>query len=767
MWRNVQDAVNKLTGDEKDNLPQIGRLPAHPLPAELTAGASEHDYQMKVHEVSQEVAKAHAARDQPALEEALKKSAELNMKAEFNKEVKEGERILSLMVQCTGKLDAGMSRCDIASLQSALELAQQFNYRTARVEAAEAALKVLVELSEARTLVNQDRLEAGLAETQSQGLDASTVPLVQAQELLDAIKACRAKAAEELARVADVRAAEGDSTLDYKALQAVRTHADKFGGLNSYDEVANVVSTLAQMDAEEVASLALGKALLSGGWLNPSTTHGDYASYQTADSIESDSLSAALASAQALNPTAAVTRQQVRQAELAVELRAAVKTAVGGKQDASLWAAVTTVLDKMGEFKSMATPPVEVTTAVEETQYQVAVAAHTTKVEAAIASHDDVELGVVIRQAEHVPMMPEHNECLPQAVALLSRITSTRATLAAAIQAVDEATLNAAIAAADEFSYTREEYAPAVALRDNIVAVDKEAQTAVQNMLEAELETVLEKAKAMKLHSESVAAAQRAYTTFLSDKGQWHTLQLASAQAAQDAARTLDLQGKLRTIALDKTRNEFSWPFAPALCESAEWARKQGISWNKSKVALGMHRYTEGSIACPLTKIELELSQNTPKALKELNKLCRLTFRDINLYLRPKPKTNPGPEVMPKLLAFMDLSPWHAKELYCMVMKQLTDCPYKLIRTRGWSLLGAMIRARPPVGEPMQFVVQKFCADKHSPERVQDLLTNVFAPPAEKPATLEAEAADLQTVPDHTGWDSADNVLASCCCCCA
>lgn len=182
-------------------------------------------------------------------------------------------------------------------------------------------------------------------------------------------------------------------------------------------------------------------------------------------------------------------------------------------------------------------------------------------------------------------------------------------------------------------------------------------------------------------------------------------------------------------------------------------------------------RYSPAAIRTPLTKISLELTKALPNTIKEYKMTCVSIFKDLLQYMHgAKLKAPLTPStILQRALAWMtvgsdEVRAFYTNEIYCQLLKQLTDCPFEVVRTRGWQALFAAVQTVPPAGEEMQCVVEAFCL-RHSNEQLRSALHRaIFAEPGDRVALLAPEAVEMKI--DCVTWDDADQIMPSCFCCC-
>jgi len=280
-------------------------------------------------------------------------------------------------------------------------------------------------------------------------------------------------------------------------------------------------------------------------------------------------------------------------------------------------------------------------------------------------------------------------------------------------------------------------------------SLEKEAKTALEEHDEKKLRAVVDRAHKYGVEASFVHQATDSLKTLEQAEHQFMDKKLAAASKRNDLDSVVRISADIRARHLRKNVDKYELRAAPHLQLPDDWAKMKFFAWDRTNLAQGMLSYTDEVIHAPLTKLPVE----APGVSQELKDAAAVAlFEQIIQYQTSGDVSIPG-----KILQTVLDSPYLCNELYCQLLKQLTNSPTGWPRDRGWKLLGLCVKHIAPQGIEMQCIVEAFLTRNGATFLVPDLQQAVFGHP---PQFREAEApVQLRRVQVPTGSTTSTQTL--------
>lgn len=416
LWRNIEKSINEIRSDERNNDPTIGRLPRHPCPDEITAAEREVNYQKQVQEILTVIITAIKEKDEQLLETTEINATKLNMKDEYNTEMKEARQLLTLIKSCRKKMSEAIQRVDINFLDAAIQQAESFKYETIEVDQCRQYRALCLDLRDGMQLFSVTRLKTALEMAAKLKCNPDSLIIVQARQLQSRISECEKKAKQAIMNTKHEEQLAGTTNIQYKALQEALSAADALGGLIDQPEIKEVRTILEKMNEEEKLHYELSNALARGAWLNHHVQLGDFSNYQTAETIKWDELEKKLTKCDGFVMMSAAARKDKRLAAIVCNLRKSMAQAVGTRSEEK-WKDVKELLEKspgIEEFTLAQTIHPELVAARRESQFQLELYKMTTILDDGLSKNSSETLACGRIQAhklhlQHFPLVLKAN----------------------------------------------------------------------------------------------------------------------------------------------------------------------------------------------------------------------------------------------------------------------------------------------------------------------------------------------------------------------
>lgn len=593
---------------------------------------------------------------------------------------------------------------------------------------------------------------------QAQLLNLHNLPLVlEAKAESEKILRCRRKARYLMENIKYAQENSGISSQENDQLRYIVTAADALGGLRHYEEVKNCVDWSIRLENEMKLVLNLEKSMQSElGWLNEGKTHGDYDNYQSKDTINWQELDTALQACKDSTMSTLEGRARYAEGKFLRDLREKLTHSVQ-TQDSQAWQGVEEILNhtktpvdaltsesiniysRFGQILLLFfVQNPEIIAAKEELAYQKKVQVITKRLESAIHTPNRTTLSILLSSAEELGMQPKYNDTVKDGRATLDRIEKSIRKMNFAIKTVEEKQLIEACDDAKSFNYKSSLQSECEELKDEVIKLNNDLVNAKEKIEKDSLEDVVSRADVISLRGEDYNRCKELIHYMNHDQMKFHNLQLEAAKKLNEEKRQQSIQKKIRNLHVQGSGNKYAWPYAKILTPSDDWARAQGMSMNKAKVAAGMHSYTEKVISSSLTPLEQKGTVDPQN--KRFAVQCFSDMLDLS-------KDKGTEVVISNLIDGAMKDPMFTNEVYCQILKQLTGNPYPDSRALLWKLLWAILHCIAPVGMEMQCVVEKFLRNSYADDSyVQAMYVYVFE----------------NKKPDHPGEPGITKLLADC-----
>jgi len=185
-------------------------------------------------------------------------------------------------------------------------------------------------------------------------------------------------------------------------------------------------------------------------------------------------------------------------------------------------------------------------------------------------------------------------------------------------------------------------------------------------------------------------------------------MQLKAAVQLKDPeliqARTI----RVKDLFLDKSGHMFNFGKFSNLCPPIGWADKKTISFSREELADGMLKWTDSPIHAPLCEYD-------PTTQKELIATAKRMFKNVMGFMGDKKITAPI-QLAVELVQEGLKTPQLRDELYCQIIKQLTNNPSPESQTKGWNLMIVCLHSFPP-SETLENYLQMFFRMSGNPPR--------------------------------------------------
>jgi myosin heavy subunit len=231
----------------------------------------------------------------------------------------------------------------------------------------------------------------------------------------------------------------------------------------------------------------------------------------------------------------------------------------------------------------------------------------------------------------------------------------------------------------------RQLYNEATAYRNQIAAA---AETQLKVLDEHEMKEILEKADAISFQTDSIEKLR--HLLYNTSEDAFVKMQLKAAVALKDKQRVTRTTIKLKDMFFLKSGDLFKFSRYPKLHPPTAWAELKFLPIGRQELAASMLRWTKTPIHAPMTQI--------PPENKVAFKAAKSMFKNIVGYMgdgKFGPADVLAAELLGKGLELKDIR----TEIYCQLVKQLTQNPNSFSVQKGWDLMVLCLATFPPPGD--------------------------------------------------------------------
>merc|ERR1719242_2677433 len=269
-----------------------------------------------------------------------------------------------------------------------------------------------------------------------------------------------------------------------------------------------------------------------------------------------------------------------------------------------------------------------------------------------------------------------------------SRIdATTKNLLEEAISEKDLAKLERVCVIIEREQYETDKCKLALRMRDRIKLIVRESEKAVVTLATSHMEACLFAATELDFTNDYIDYFRWMFDTLGKDSEKFVQEQMRQAVKMNDLKRQLRLNIKLKDLVFDKLGQSFAIGNCPVLKECEDWAAEKLLGREKSRQ--NMMLWTDGEIHSHLTTMD----KSRKKEGKEL-------FRQIQIYMTDRENRNKTQDEVGQDIVVKGHSDKVLRdEIYCQLIKQLTNNPGNQSVNRGWNLLNICLYVFAPSRE--------------------------------------------------------------------
>lgn len=344
----------------------------------------------------------------------------------------------------------------------------------------------------------------------------------------------------------------------------------------------------------------------------------------------------------------------------------------------------------------------EVSAAQDELSHKCAVDDVLERLQEAIASFDQDSLAYGLDQAQRLQMDQQE---VHDGRVLLDQIIHCRSIIEAAVAAVDEDQLRESVAYADAFSYNTEEIDHARHLLKEVIRIKKDLATGLHYFEREVMEKAVADAAEINLQTE-VRDEVEGWLSVSDEK--FLQQQLKTANKLHDPARAIRIQIKMKDLFFESHGKMFVFKQYGNLRTPELYSKAK--MFGRDKLKLSMLVWTKEPIPTSLTN----LSQLHAKQAVKLFKNILGFMGDRSLpYV-----TQLAQDFIEQGLA----TPEIRDELYCQLIKQLTENPNPSSVAKGWQLMEYALQTFAPGDDFANYLEMVLRTRKPGEQKYLDML---------------------------------------------
>jgi len=271
---------------------------------------------------------------------------------------------------------------------------------------------------------------------------------------------------------------------------------------------------------------------------------------------------------------------------------------------------------------------------------------------------------------------------LVSAKELLECIHVTLARMDEAEEKVEQELLEVAVSTAEQYFYENENVERVRQLRDRVIELNEESRQALWNFSKPRMEQVNADAVAIRLTTPHFEKIQ-GYLSFSEED--FLKLEIKKAKEIGDEDRKIRVSIRLKELTLDTFGNMFGVLQYKSLRTPKDFAAQKMVTTDRKKLAMGMMFWTKHPIHTSLTDIEDPL----------MLKLAKKAFKNVLGYMMDKKYPYPSTLAQELIQSAIENPPIRS-EIYCQIIKQITEHPTPSNKQRGYHLLALCCDNFPP-----------------------------------------------------------------------
>eukprot|EP00808_Paulinella_micropora_P005871 g56997.t1 len=236
-------------------------------------------------------------------------------------------------------------------------------------------------------------------------------------------------------------------------------------------------------------------------------------------------------------------------------------------------------------------------------------------------------------------------------------------------------------------------------------AIDTEAEEQKTVLNELAMKDVIDRADAVGYTTPEVDHLR--HLLFDTSEDVFVKMQLKAAVKVHDQERVIGKTIRLKELVFEKAGDLFRFKNYPGLYSQNEWASQKLLTFKRDELAASMLQHTIQPIHWPLT------SELPKEKENNIQKMAVPLFKSVMGYMGDRKGTEPkvlAQEIIRECLQHKPLR----DELYCQLIKQLTNNPNSSSVHKGWDLMLLCIAHFPPNTE-MENYLEMFLRTKGNP----------------------------------------------------
>lgn len=462
---------------------------------------------------------------------------------------------------------------------------------------------------------------------------------------------------------------EGISLMDEKKLESGLIEA------LALDLVANdaYISALAKLE-----HIRMEKPLLER--LESECQKGGY--YDENSQIDSSSLGEAISEYRRFELKTERGLLILRRAEALFDLRKALEKSLDQKDQES-WKIVERLVQ---EHQQILRDDLEFKAAAKQLSHIIAIGELIERLTKSLDPIQYDELKLCLDQVDALALSENEFPVIEEARLLLARAEECQKKAEVAISRPDESLLDEVLFMFEELRFRDPLFEEVKELRDRIYEVKLNAENALKLMVPEQLKAVIDTAGKIKyVNSDVEKIIELLYHT---TEEKFVQLQLKAAIALKDEVRITRSTIRLRDIFFSRLGDMFVFKKYPKLLSPAEFANSKGFGFkfNREKIAASFYLHTIQPIHVALTRDLFGQDATDAKTI----------FKTILCFMGDRENSSDSATLAFSLINKGMNQVNLRAEIYCQLIKQLTNNPTSKSEEKGWQLLSACLDAFPP-----------------------------------------------------------------------